>query len=524
MRRAILLWLIPLCLLAQDSGGTVEGMVANASTGEAIRRATVTLRRTDGTTTSRTASSDSEGKYIFTDLEPGTYVLTADRNGFSATRYTSTIKLDRGQKSSGLVLLMTPHAVITGRVLDEEGEPVVNADVQVSTLGYMQGRKQLSRAGGANTNDLGEYRVYGLTAGRYYVSASARTSPVVTATEEYATTYYPRTTDAASAVALQVPAGAQMRNIDVTLARTRTVSVKGRIDCTIEGQKRSLSLALTPRLSMGITNLNIGSRGAVVKPDGTFEVPRVAPGSYMAMASATIDDKRYAARVPVQVGGTAVEGVNISVYPGANVTGKLKVEGRDDDLEKIPSLTVGLQPWESGGIIFGPIPKSQVKADGAFQLEDVSVDRYNFYVTGLPEGYYLKAVRSAGVDVLAQGLEINGGAAPIEVVVSPNAGALEGTVMDPRSQKPAAAATVVLVPKTVERSDLYRRLTTDADGRFHLRTIVPGDYRVYAWDDVPPYAWMDPDFMRGLETKGDPVSIPEGSPQSLQATLIVSSR
>src|SRR5215831_7824529 len=138
---ARLAWLLPVALAAQDSRCAVEGMVMNSATGDAIARAVVTLRRSEITRgtkepASYTAASNSAGKYTFADVEPGTYVLTADRNGFAVARYTTLVKLERGQKSSGLLIMMTPHAVITGRVVDEEGEPMVGADVQVSTLTY----------------------------------------------------------------------------------------------------------------------------------------------------------------------------------------------------------------------------------------------------------------------------------------------------------------------------------------------------------------------------------------------------
>jgi hypothetical protein len=529
MRRALchaatFLCALPLWLAAQDSRCAVEGMVMNSATGDALARAAVTLRRSEVTRgmkepSTYTASSNSAGKYEFTGVEPGTYVLTADRNGFAVARYSTLVKLGPGQKSSGLLLMMTPHAVITGRVVDEEGEPVVGADVQVSSLFYAQGRKQLSRSGGGSTNDLGEYRIYGLAAGKYFVSATYRANPVIAPTEEYATTFYPRTTDAAAAVPLQVPAGAQMRGVDVTLARTRTVSVRGKVACDIEGEKRTIFVNLTPRLVLGITNLGMGSRGATVGPDGAFEVPRVAPGSYTLLAIVTVDAKRYSARTPVQVGATNIEGLQLTVRAGAAVNGVVRIEGRD--YKHLAGLTVGLSSWESGGIMFGPAPVAQPEADGTFQMVDVNADRYSFRVTGLPDGYYVKSVRSGGVDVLSLGLEVASGVAPLEVLISPNAGGVEGTVVDPRSQKPAAGVKVALVPNSRGQMDLYRSATADSEGRFRFRDLIPGDYKLFAWETVENYAWMDPDFIRGVEGQGEPVSIAEGSTQPAQVKLIV---
>ena len=98
-----------------------------------------------------------------------------------------------------------------------------------------------------------------------------------------------------------------------------------------------------------------------------------------------------------------------------------------------------LQPAEAGAIVFGPFPTQPVKQDGSFQLEDVGPDRYNLAVNGLPEGFYVNRIRSANLDVLAEGLDLAGGSpAPLDVVLSPKAGQVSGTVMDPKTQKPAA--------------------------------------------------------------------------------------
>jgi uncharacterized surface anchored protein len=141
-------------------------------------------------------------------------------------------------------------------------------------------------------------------------------------------------------------------------------------------------------------------------------------------------------------------------------------------------------------------------------------------VTGLPEGYYLKSVRSGGADVLASGFEAAGGAAVFDVLISPNAGSVEGAVMDPRSQKLFVGATVVLVPEAKDRTDLYRNAISDQEGHFRFKSLRPGEYRLFAWEDVSSFAWMDPDFMREIERKGQPVTVEEGRPQTVQVNLI----
>src|ERR1035441_9581569 len=196
------LLLLPLALAAQtkpDDSCAISGQVSNAATGEPVLRALVSLRRVDmspGVTTiqvSHTAATDAAGQFAMAGIAPGKYRLAAERNGFIVTQYGSRgpgkagtpLTLEAGQKSSDLALRLTPHGVIAGRVLDEEGDPVSGVDVQVMRLQYMQGRKQMARAGGGSTNDLGEYRAFGLAPGRYYVSATSRQNRMLPRSEEH---------------------------------------------------------------------------------------------------------------------------------------------------------------------------------------------------------------------------------------------------------------------------------------------------------------------------------------------------
>jgi len=542
---AALLWL-PLALAAQtkpEEACAIGGQVTNAATGEPVRRALVSLRRIAmslGVTTiqaTQTVATDAEGQFAMAGIAPGKYWLGAERNGFLPTMYGSRgpgksgvlLTLEAGQKSSDLAMRLTPHGVITGRVLDEEGDPVPGANVQVSRQVYAQGRKQLSRAGAASTNDLGEYRVFGLAPGRYFVSADSRQNPMLPeADDEYVTTWHPRTADAAAAAPIDVAPGAQLRNIDIMLAKLHTVAVRGRVVSEAGApaggqgaQQTNFSVILFTRSAMGAGGNT--SRGTAVTPEGTFDFRGVTPGSYFLIAQVNAQGKSFAARMAIQVGGANVEGITLPIRGGVPVSGRVRVEG--ETTQSIGSVQVLLRPAETGGLVFGPLPTQQVKADGSFQMDDVGADRYTISFTGVPEGFYVKSVRSANADVQADGLEVAGlSPAPLDVVLSPNAGQVTGTVLDPRTQKAALAMMVVLVPQEKERRGreaFYRTATSDLSGQFTFKSVVPGEYRVYVWEEEVEYgAWMDPDFMKPLESRGEAVSVSEGGRQAVQVNLI----
>jgi hypothetical protein len=106
-------------------------------------------------------------------------------------------------------------------------------------------------------------------------------------------------------------------------------------------------------------------------------------------------------------------------------------------------------------------------------------------------------------------------------VIGANAGRIEGAVVNARLE-PLSNRTVVLVPdvRLRQRSDLYKIVSTDRAGRFRMQGVAPGDYKLFAWEDVETGAWQDPDFMRAYENRGSPVQIREGASENLQLTVI----
>jgi len=533
--------LLPLALKGQtggDDAASISGSVTNALSGEPLRRALVYLRRIDATPSatnvqvSKTTYTDAAGRFTIEGITPGKYRLSAERSGFltasygqrSATGSGALMTIDAGQKMNDAAMRMSPHGVIAGRVLDEDGEPVVSANVQVMRQQYVQGKKQLSGAGGGSTNDLGEYRIFGLRPGRYYVTVTNRGNPMLPDGEDdYVTTFFPRTTDPSAAVPVDVTPGAQLRNIDVAMRKMRAVTVTGRVSNEIpassgaDGSQR-MSVMLAPRAA-GMGSVN--TRGASVTPQGTFEIRSVTPGSYWLTAVVMGGGRTIATKSAVQVGSSPVEGISLAVRPGVPVAGKVKVDG--DLPANLERVRISMAPDEMGGVQFAPVPASQLKADGSFQFDEVGSDRYTVGVTNLPDGFFVKTIRSANLDLLASGIEIAGQSpAPLEVVISPNSGQVTGTVVD-KGQKPAIQATVVLVPQDKARRDkpqYYRTTTSALNGSFTFRDLVPGEYRVYAWDEVEYGAWMEPDFVKPFESRGEAANVGEGARLTVQVNLI----
>jgi hypothetical protein len=162
----------------------VEGTVVNGATGEPLKKAHVTLRRADNTQLNPApygVTTDASGHFVLDDVDPGKYRLAADRNGFVNSSYGekrnrsgsgALLTLSAGQKMKDVIFHMTPQGVIVGRVIDEDGEPVARANIQCLRSMYRNGEKGLFPTGSSGTNDKGEYRVFGLSPGKYIVQAT----------------------------------------------------------------------------------------------------------------------------------------------------------------------------------------------------------------------------------------------------------------------------------------------------------------------------------------------------------------
>lgn len=526
----------------QPTGGPcfVAGRVVNASNGEPVRRVRLILRRADnpsggsGAPAAYTTFSDDHGKFAMKGIEPGKYEFSAQRAGFAETSYGArrpgragiTLSLDAGQQLTRVLFRLTPHAVIAGRILDQDGDPVQDVQVRTERYQYTMGKRQLVPSGYANTDDLGEYRLFGLAPGRYYLEATYRSfatlmraaRPASKAAEEsYVPTYYPGTTDIGNATAIELASGTQLRGMDFTLFKTRTVHVRGRVNLPPGVKSQMVMITLLLR---GPFISDFMRRARVLDPQGAFEVTDVHPGSYSLSARVQEDKTSYSAHQQLEVSGSNIENVVLNLSPDSEMAGQLRFEGQPP-----PGLTeirIFLDDPEPSHIRFGPTPGGEVREDGSFTLSHVGSEIYRARVHGLPAGYYLKSVRIGDDELKEAGIDTTRGAAgPLLLTISDRAGQIEGVVLNAK-QEPTPGATVVLVPepKKRERYDAFKQVATDQYGRFILKTIEPGEYKLFAWEDVEPGEYMDPEFLKPVEERGYAVNIHEGSRESAELKLI----
>jgi hypothetical protein len=521
--------------------GTVEGQVVNALTGEPLKKVMLILNPTQqqADATPYSTTSDASGHFAMSNIAPGRYRLTAERTGFVRGDYGSpgpmrpgsTLTLSSGQEMKLNIFKMQPQGVISGRVLDEDGEGIANVQIQAMTHRYIQGKRQLIPTGNASTNDLGEYRLFGLAPGRYILTANYRMqfmgqmaadrtagARANEPEEGYATTYYPGTTDPSGAMPLTVGAGRSMSNTDIKLMRSRTLRIRGRVlnGSSLPAMRTMLMLASRDDFGFGFYNRNTTS---VRGKDGSFEFRGVAPGAYYLITQYVEDNNRFSARVPVDVGNANVDGIEVTLRPGMEIPGTVTIEGDPSGLN-LAQLNVFLQTKD-----FNPMgggSSARVKDDGTFVLRNISPDTFRAAVFGLNDQVYIKSVRVGPQEAPNGEVVVVDGAPPaLTLVLSTAGGQLSGRVSGDK-RAPAQGATVVLVPAAEKRdqTQLFKTATTDQNGGFSFKAIAPGSYKLFAWDNVEPGAWQDPEFLAPLETKGKSVSLKENDVSTADLDLL----
>ena len=514
---------------------SVAGIVVKDPSGEPLKKALIEIVSRDQDGVLYSTTSDVEGHFKIEDVAPGRYAIGVEKTGFIAVdrhgheAHETAITLEAKQQLSGILLKMSPAAVIRGRVVDEDGDPMPNVDVSVLHHGYTLGHQGLESVRTTRTDDIGEYRMAGLISGRYIIVAtppmeysgsvvgSLKAESPSAPENAYVTTYYPGTTDDKQAASLETHAGDEL-NVDFTMIKSPTVHVRGTVKINRTQEEKSVNspgmVSLQQLVARNVPKM------ADIAQDGSFEMSGVAPGSYVVHVNSGDDELL---RQQIEVGNSDVN-LRLAPEPLTQVQGQVRVE--DGSRIDFSSLYVFVKSDEGialNGFSYGE-QAERVKSDGRFELKNVPAGTYTVQVVGQTKAlrdYYLKAAIAGGRDITG-GWRISGGPVSLDLVLSAKSGQVEGLVLD-QKDKPAPGVTVVAVPSAEhrrQRFDHYYRSVTDQRGGFSLRGMVPDDYTVYAWESVEDGAYYDPDFIKKYEDAGKVVHVKENGRESLSVKAI----
>ena len=535
---------------AQNAKASIEGFVVRAGTNEPVARARVTVFRTAGPggsplqqagppQTIPPMTTDSQGHFVFRDLDPGSYSVTAQRNGFARQAYGeratgrpgAPLTILAGQALKDVVFRLVPAGTVGGRVTDSTGEPIAGISITIGRFTYdPTGKRTFQPINFARTDDRGEYRMYWITPGRYYVNASPASAFIGFRTPNsnevvepgYVPTWYPGTTDESSTAAIELQAGAELRTVDFTLTQQPLFRIRGRVfDARTRQAARNANVSVNPMKptgGFGITPSSVNYNSA----NGTFEIRDVPPGSYWVRAInfANPGGGPYSgdtAQVPLEISNVDIENVVLVLTPGFQIKGRIELEGGSlSTLPNIERTRVFLTPLEP--MPFGS-PQDPIKPDGSFTIDNVHPGEYRINL-GMPQNTFIQSIRLGQTDVSSHVTILGPVSESLEILLSTRGGRIDGLMVD-KDRKPMQGIQAVLIPdRQRDRRDLFRFATSDQTGHFTMNAIAPGDYKLFAWEDLEPGAYNDPDFLRNYEAVATPVQISESSTSTVEVKVL----
>jgi hypothetical protein len=515
------------------STAAVRGRVLAAHTGAPLSRARVRLTATVDRQTV-TVAADAQGAFEFRDLKPGRYLLSAAKGGYVQMQFGqrrayvagSPIELKAGDALDRLDIHLPPGASIDGRVLDEFGEPVVDAVVMTLRSQFNGGRKRLAPAGRVlTTNDRGEFHLFGLPPGTYYLSASSMTNQNAgdaAGREGYAPTYFPGTVDLGAAQPIVLDEGEQRLTADVVLHLVRTAAVSGMArDST--GQPFGSGSVNVVNLVSGFP---IPVASGTVLADGSFRIANVPPGSFAFIASSApaADGSRQTAVHRMAVSGEDVAGLMLSAPQPAAIAGTIERDGLDTD-PLPPSVQLRIaaadpveDTGDSGALIRANADRSFA---GSFRAGHVRVE-----VANAP-GWHLSRVVHDDRDVTDSGIRADPAAtiSDVRVVLTRRASTITGNVED-AARQPSRDYTVVVFSRNrllwTFRSRHVAAARPDQQGGFAIRGLPAGEYLIAAIDHVEQGEGHDAEFLEGIRDRAQSLSI--GAGETRRVTLPLTRR
>ena len=480
---------------------------------------------------SAAAQTDADGRFEIGELRAGKYTFDVMKPGYMSfaastrTKRPPPLELGEGQTVEKIVLTLTKGGVISGQVLDESGDPLIGAHVQALRYRYNNGQRQLlpvytPSGGGSSTDDLGAFRLYGLEPGDYYVSAVGRRDfgPAAANAEGPGQTYYPGTPSQSEARRVTVRAARETSGIVFPVVVVRLSRVRGRVQSS-SAEPFVGSVNITARDPASANSFGFGGG---VRPDGTFEVGSLPPGTYLLTAEPQNGNREdgEVAQTIVTVNGEDINDVLLFATRGGVARGRITTD------EGVPP------PFVARSFQLFPQPadptlpnrggrQGKVKDDWTFEISGL-LGRVMLRSFGGPmsgqstpsANWIMKAVTVDGRDVTDAGIDFGSSEVVdnIDIVYTRKVTKVTGQV---EGAAPADQGTwVVFFPADESRwlpqSRYVRVARPDPQGQYQLGLVPFDDYLVVAVRDLEEGQWTDPEFLRLARDLAVRLSIDEG--------------
>jgi hypothetical protein len=475
------------------AGQTTEGDVVNAVTGAPVAGAYVSFNPTmSGEPV--VAKTDVAGHFRLPAPAAGTFSVEAVHAGFLRG---GAVLGKPGQTDSTLRIKLTPAAIISGKIEDEDGFPVEGALVQAARYRMVRGERKLQPLAVTQTDDLGQYRLINLPAGRYWVHVGSGSAG--NWDRRYVAEYFPGTLGPDDTGQVSVEAGQEHGGVDIRLTKHEGVSVSGRIEMPAgAGTSRRMLPIHLQRDPSGLPEMLSGAP----QPDGSFIIRHVPPGDYiLRAASGSYPPKAgdLLGEQKLRVGDSDERGIVLKPHKveAVDLAGTVVMEGGGNP----PPMYIGLRG------VYGPGVSARSNEDGSFVLKDLLPGHYDMQiipdtiVNGTIElrsnarASYPVSARLGDNEVLQTGFDLDGPpGGPLRITVSSHAIEIDGKLLDASG----APVSGVFLAVTSDGSASPNGSSTGTDGSFRFMLPQPGDYHIHLIGDGSD--WDDPDYLQKHES------------------------
>ncbi len=502
----------------------IAGTVTNKLGGAVLARVRVTIRDVKDQENVQSQVTGDEGRFEFR-VKAGKYALHGAKRGFISSDYdqheqfSSAIVTGAGLDTESIVLKLAPSAVLSGKILDESGEPVRLARVTLWREDHATGVSRIARFREDSADDQGTYEFLPLDAGTYFLSVTATpwyaVHPATTSPEGvsvapavvdrsldvvYPTTYYAGATESEEATPIPLRGGDRLE-VDLHLAPVPALHVIFRSpqDGSQQDGGNAYSMPLLQKRVFDSFDRPRAQENAHIIAPGVYELT-IAPGKYTMRVWGPAQNNRVS-DIDITQDHQEVETSNGEAL--SNISASVHILGE----EAIPkNLYVIMREGPRRGGRGGPA--GQVDAKGNLQLPNVSPGTYELWAGSQNNDYAVVRIASEGQEVAGHTLKVAaGGSLSLSLTLAAGTGRVEGFAK--RDGKSVAGAMVVLIPKHPETNlELFRRDQSDMDGSFLLRGVIPGTYTVIAIADGWDLDWSRAGVPAKYAVQGQTIVVP----------------
>jgi Carboxypeptidase regulatory-like domain len=514
----------------------IRGRVLDAASGRPLSHAEVTLSGQAVLGGPRRVWTEGDGRYEFTGIPAGELLIGAQKPNFLRAMFGASRPEGPGKRvtlANSQVLAidfrLTRAGAITGKIVDEFGDPVTGAGVVAMRYQYIQGSRRLTPAGrGGSTNDVGEFRLYGLSPGQYFLSATIRGTGMGAADESpdragYAPTYYPGTPIFTEAQRVAVAEGQTIASVNFSLLPTRTAKITGSV-VDADGKPATGMVVLMQRAGAVMMN----SFNAPLSIDGKFSLNGVTPGDYTLVSRGGAAQETLS--TDLAVSGSDITNLQLTMAKPSTIRGRIVFTDSATQAAAPKPSAVDLGAWREWALGQPVRSPAKISDDGTF---DIALGAGHVVLRAAPTGgspgptgtpaWRLNRVVAQDVDVADTGIDVppNGTIENIVVEMTNHLAELSGRVADADGAIVRDCFVVVFAQDTVHWTVQTRHLgvARPAAQDVYMMRLLPGDYYAAAFGDVDNGAWTDPEFLALAREHATKFSIADGEKKTMDLRL-----